>query len=82
VPLLGLARASLVDDTPEMTDFGLEDEIASVPGVPWLSTRKIFAQGDARKYFFDGTHWTHAGHELVGAALLAESLRVLGKTCR
>lgn len=83
-PLLVLARASLVDDSPQMTDFGLESEIAGVAaqeGFAWLSTRKIFSQGDARKYFFDGTHWTHAGHELVGAALRDESLRILGKRC-
>jgi len=84
VPLLVLARASLVDDTAEMTDFGLEAEIAERAqreGFAWLSTRKIFSQGDARKYFFDGTHWTHAGHELVGAALLQQSLALLGKRC-
>ncbi|MGQ0651980.1 MAG: hypothetical protein ACT4P4_06885 [Betaproteobacteria bacterium] len=84
VPLLVLARASLVDDTDEMTDFGLEaaiDAVAREDGFARLSTRTIFAQGDARKYFFDGTHWTHAGHQLVGAALLSESLRLLGKPC-
>jgi hypothetical protein len=84
VPLLVLARASLVDDSAQMTDFGLEGEIgarAAKEGFALLSTRKIFAQGDARKYFFDGTHWTHAGHELVGAALRDESLRILGKRC-
>lgn len=84
VPLLVLARASLVDDTAEMTDFGLEGEIdalAREAGFAWLSTRKIFSQGDARKYFFDGTHWTHAGHERVGAALLQQSLALLGKRC-
>ena len=84
VPLLVLARASLVDDSADMTDFGLEAEIGSRArrdGFAWLSTRKIFSQGDARKYFFDGTHWTHAGHELVGAALLQQSLALLGKRC-
>jgi hypothetical protein len=84
VPLLVLARASLVDDTAEMTDFGLEAEVSGLAGregFAWLSTRKIFSQGDARKYFFDGTHWTHAGHELVGAAFLAETLKALGKRC-
>ena len=85
VPFLVLARASLVDDTADMTDFGLEREIgarAVKEGFAWLSTREIFSHGDARKYFFDGTHWTHAGHELVGAALRAETLKLLGKGCR
>ena len=85
VPLLVLARASLVDDTAEMADLGLEAEIgplAAREGFAWLSTRQIFSQGDARRYFFDGTHWTDAGHELIGKALLRESLRLLGLSCK
>ena len=85
VPLLVLARASLVDDTAEMTDLGLEAEIgplAAGEGFAWLSTRQIFSQGDARQYFFDGTHWTDAGHELISKALVLESLKALGNSCK
>ena len=84
VPLLVLARATLVDGGPAMTDYGIEAELraaAKQGGFRWISNREVFAKGNAREYFFDGTHWSDAGHRLMSAALLQQSLRILKKRC-
>jgi hypothetical protein len=85
VPLLALARASLVGKGPQMTDYGIEAELATLPasgGLRRLATRQVFAEGDARQYFFDGTHWTREGHERMARALLGQTLSILGGSCR
>lgn len=85
VPLLVIARATLVDGGPEMTDYGVEAEMAKLAAggaFRWIATRDVFAKGDARGYFFDGTHWSDAGHELMSAALLEQTLSILKLGCR
>lgn len=85
VPMLVIARANLVDGTAEMTDYGVEAELSKLAeggAFRWIATRDVFAKGDARSYFFDGTHWSDAGHQLMSEALLRESLALLGKNCR
>jgi len=85
VPLLAISRATLVDGGPGMTDYGIEAELrelADGKGFRWISNRDVFAKGDARDYFFDGTHWSDAGHELMSAALLDQTLSILNLACR
>ena len=85
VPLLVISRATLVDGGPGMTDYGVEAELAKLASggaFRWIANRDVFAKGDAREYFFDGTHWSDAGHELMSAALLEQSLAILNLPCR
>ena len=85
VPLLVISRATLVDGGPGMTDYGVEAELAKLGSggaFRWIANRDVFAKGDAREYFFDGTHWSDAGHELMSAALLEQSLAILNLPCR
>ena len=85
VPLLAISRATLDEGGAEMTDYGIEAELAKLASggaFRWIANRDVFARGDARDYFFDGTHWSDAGHELMSAALLEQSLAILQRTCR
>jgi hypothetical protein len=74
VPILILVHAFFDPASGRVTDAGLDraiaDRYASRPGVMIVSNRELFSSSpDASDLFFDTSHWTFAGTDVVARAL-------------